>query len=353
MSCLSPHNFDRDTIIRESKACIFDAIGFAPDISFNDLAFFYAQNHEYMLPQAQKHLEPFNPFHGKSQIKSFVVGLFKSNCPLESENNNRRDSGTISIMAQERDYHLYVMERLNQFKHYLEEQCPNNLFECYTDSIHFNDKYIAIKARLGKIGHNSLLIHPELGSQVFIGYIATDICFDEWPKVIADDFELICDKCGLCQKNCPTNALGNPKILNTSRCISHLTQKKGELTEQEIKWVQGHVFGCDICQYSCPYNRIKQVKNFHPDQNLIINHEYSLLELLYMNKSEFNEGMKITAGGYLGLNHYKRLAAYMVRHTEDTLYWIDQLELLLPLQQSDKVKMVMKKTLELLKARGR
>ncbi len=131
----------------------------------------------------------------------------------------------------------------------------------------------AMLCGLGWIGKNTLLIHPALGSYVFIGVVFTNQEFGESPKILKD----YCGNCSRCLSACPTGALQSHE-LDSKKCISYLTlEKRGEWSEQIP--TAGFVAGCDLCQEACPYN-LKIVKNT-PDSGVagyLVTDEAALLQ---------------------------------------------------------------------------
>lgn len=174
--------------------------------------------------------------------KTLIVCIFPYNIGNISRN--------ISRYALMHDYHLLIGALLEQACQHLEKEFGGS-FVPFIDNSPFPEKSSAAHAGLGVIGSHSLLITPIYGSYVFIGEIVTDISFPAAKKSVRP-----CLQCGECQKACPTSALSH-KGIDCSRCISGLTQKKGDLTEIEKQYIQkgGSVWGCDICQECCPMNK--------------------------------------------------------------------------------------------------
>ena len=159
----------------------------------------------------------------------------------------------ISRYAMVADYHLIAGGYLQRFCEALRQQFPNNRFEPFTDNSPVPEVRSALLAGLGRRGKNGLLLHPDYGSYVFIGEVVTDLALE--PDVPLSPFN--CPNCGRCQRACPQGALQPDGSVELSRCRSHITQKKGELTEWEIRQIRagGLIWGCDICNDVCPCNR--------------------------------------------------------------------------------------------------
>lgn len=164
--------------------------------------------------------------------------------------NKSAFGGNISAYCSVRDYHTVVMMQLKSICEARRRKYPGHSFVPFVDSSPVDEVDMAVKAGLGVKGRNSLLITPHSGSWVFIGEILTTLplpttCFEN-PG---------CLDCGLCRKACPGGAIAEGVC--TEKCASHISQKKGTLTEEETHILSKArtVFGCDICQTVCPMNR--------------------------------------------------------------------------------------------------
>ncbi len=148
------------------------------------------------------------------------------------------------------DYHDGFGEILTAVALELSELYPDEVFLPMTDASPIPEVQAALYAGLGVLGRHSMLLTEKYGSYVFIGEIVTSI--DEDYK--RHDIEY-CIDCGMCQRVCPAGAITD-KGLIADKCISCITQRKGELTAEEIELVKrgGKAWGCDICTEICPYN---------------------------------------------------------------------------------------------------
>lgn len=163
----------------------------------------------------------------------------------------------ISRYAMVTDYHMIAGEYLNRFCKALQEVFPQNQFEPFTDNSPIREVSAAFHAGLGRRGKNGLILHPKYGSYVFIGEVVTDLVLQ--PDRPLNPGE--CIGCGKCQNVCPQGALQSDGSVCLERCRSHITQKKGELTDWEIGQIQdgGLIWGCDICNDVCPMNQEAKV----------------------------------------------------------------------------------------------
>ena len=157
-----------------------------------------------------------------------------------------KDEGerNIFLYAASKDYHLYFKELFARVLPLFRESFPQNTFEGFSDHSPINEVKAAARSGLGVIGKNHLLITKKYSSFVFLGSIICDIPTESSVEEIRE-----CENCGLCEKSCPVG-------LDSSRCLSALSQKKGELTQEEQNRLLscGSVWGCDICQSCCPHS---------------------------------------------------------------------------------------------------
>ena len=159
--------------------------------------------------------------------------------------------GNLSLYARGRDYHQVVTGRLNTVCDFLREKYENGLFLPAADNSPLPERQAAWRCGVGLRGKNGLVILPPYGTYVFLGTILTDQALDLPPSAPSPD----CVGCGKCVAACPGGALGESGV-ELSRCLSELTQKKGDLTGEEAALVKAHplIWGCDTCQRVCPYN---------------------------------------------------------------------------------------------------
>lgn len=162
--------------------------------------------------------------------------------------------GKLSLYARGADYHAVLKARLEPVAAELARRHPGRRFDYYADVSPFPEVYAAALAGLGKLGKNGLLITESAGSFVFLGFLATDAALPETGGEIVP-----CRGCGACQKACPGGALG--ETLDQSRCLSAITQMRGELTAEQAALVKqgGMLWGCDRCQLCCPENQNRTV----------------------------------------------------------------------------------------------
>ncbi len=160
------------------------------------------------------------------------------------------EEGNIALYARPRDYHKINHQYLAKLIGAMKAAYPKEEFLPLVDTSPLVDRWLAYQAGLGFFGKNHCLIHPRYGSYVTIGAILTTLAMP------ADSpLSLSCGDCRLCLSHCPGHAISETR-LTPWRCKSYLTQKKEELTEEEIQILTAtpYIFGCDECQRHCPYN---------------------------------------------------------------------------------------------------
>lgn len=161
------------------------------------------------------------------------------------------DGINLSNYASSLDYHLIISDISYGLEKTLREEFPDAKIKGYGDHSPINERHAALISGLGIAGDNGLIINERYGSYVFIGDILTDI----EPQLIGAAEPLpirTCEKCGMCRSACPTGILCG----EGSECLSSITQRKGELSEEEKRLMRENntLWGCDICQRVCPHN---------------------------------------------------------------------------------------------------
>ena len=157
----------------------------------------------------------------------------------------------IAKYAWGKDYHLVVKERLWRLLKEL-QVLESVEGRCFVDSAPVLEHEWARRAGLGWLGKNTLLIHPKLGSYCFIGVMILTVDFDAYDTPFDASF---CGRCNRCVEACPTGALTSHEV-DARKCISyHTIENKGEYPEDLKVLAENRIFGCDLCQKVCPWNR--------------------------------------------------------------------------------------------------
>ena len=166
----------------------------------------------------------------------------------------RTDTGVVSRYALGRDYHKVLRKRLQQLANRIEEAIGPHGYRVFVDSAPVLEKALAEKAGLGWIGKHSNLLDRKAGSWFFLGEIYTDI-----PLPADRPLKNHCGDCTACIDACPTGAIVAPYRVDARKCISYLTiELRGSIPESLRPLMGNRIYGCDDCQWVCPWNRFAQ-----------------------------------------------------------------------------------------------
>ncbi|HTP12003.1 MAG TPA: tRNA epoxyqueuosine(34) reductase QueG, partial [Bacteroidota bacterium] len=203
---------------------------------------------------------------GARSVVSLAVNYYS---PFQHSTD--REIGKISRYAWGDDYHIVVTSRIQSLVDCIKSIEPDVNARHYVDTGPVMDKAWAVRSGLGWLGKHTNVITKELGSWVFLGEIILDVDL-EYDEPIAD----FCGSCTACIEACPTGAIVEPYVLDSTRCISYLTiEHRGEIPVKLKPDLDNWVFGCDICQDVCPWNRFQQPtpdKEFWPrEENMKLN----------------------------------------------------------------------------------
>ncbi len=208
--------------------------------------------------------------------------------------------GMISRYAQDRDYHKLIRKRLQKLAEFILTLHPHQptQFRAFVDSGPIMERPLAVKAGLGWIGKNTLLIQPKAGSFFFLGTLLTNL---ELP--LDEPFKTNhCGRCTACIEICPTQAIIAPHVLDARRCISYLTiEFRGVIPIEFRKAIGNRIYGCDDCQLICPWNKFAKTATeigFHSKRGFL---KPQLLDLFAWTEAEFldfTEGSPIRRIGY-------------------------------------------------------
>lgn len=208
----------------------------------------------------------------------------------------RRDPsrGLISNYAWGLDYHDLMTPRLEKLAAFVGAEAGREVaYPAYVDTGPVLERAYAAEAGLGFVGKNTCLIHPKMGSWLFLGEVLLDIGLD--PTL--DKASASCGTCRRCLEACPTSALVAPYVLDARRCISYLTiELKGPIPHELRPLMGNWIYGCDVCQVVCPWQRFAK-----PTQERSLHAEEpgraapALLDLIEMNEEAFRQRYKGTA----------------------------------------------------------
>jgi epoxyqueuosine reductase len=209
----------------------------------------------YMANHFEKRCDPTQLVEGARSVISLLYNYY-SDAPQKDP-----EAPVISKYAYGKDYHFVLKEKMNHLFDFIKSLHPEAEGRVFVDSAPVLDRAWAKKAGLGWIGKNSCLISRNAGSFVFIGEIILNLELD-YNQVPEGDF---CGSCNRCVEACPTGAILNNRTLDSERCISYQTiENRGDISPELEGSLSGRVFGCDICQDVCPWNR-KALHHAEPD----------------------------------------------------------------------------------------
>jgi len=267
---------------RASQEAGFDLCGIAPAADPEELRHFpqwiaagYAGDMKYMEARTEQGaLKRSSLAQTVPWARSVVVCALNYNTdqPYSTQINDK-SRGWISRYAWGgEDYHQAVMRRLRRVESALhkvvQESGSEVVTRCYVDTGPVVERVYAKYAGIGWIGKNTCILNQKKGSWLFLGVILTSL--ELQPDLPAPDR---CGTCTRCIDACPTDALVAPYQLDSTKCISYLTiEKRGSIAEELRAQMGRHIFGCDICQDVCPWNRkttITQAAEFEPRLELI------------------------------------------------------------------------------------
>ncbi|MEW4569067.1 tRNA epoxyqueuosine(34) reductase QueG [Tautonia sp. JC769] len=240
---------------RLARALGFDLVGIAPAVSppgfgsFLDwLAGGNAAGMTYMHTHAEARRHPESALEGVRSV--VMVGL--SYKPGTPDPPSTLRTGKVARYARGRDYHKVLWKRLGRLKGHVEAAWPESRSRAVADTAPLLERDYARLAGLGWIAKNTMLIHRQIGSYTVLGALLTDL--DLEPDAPHESTH--CGTCTRCLDACPTDAFSAPGRLDARKCISYWTiEHRGPLPDEAEGRLHDWLFGCDICQEVCPWNR--------------------------------------------------------------------------------------------------
>jgi epoxyqueuosine reductase len=269
-----------DFIRRTALELGFDLAGIAPVHDFGELAYFpdwIEESRHGEMRYLESRTDEGDLKRSSIQIaapwaRSVIVCALNYNTqqPYSTEFTDKT-KGWISRYAWgQRDYHDIILQKLRQLEERIRGEMPGEeiRFWSYVDTGPVIERVLAKYAGIGWQAKNTCIINQQLGSWLFLGVILTSL--ELTPDLPPPDR---CGSCTRCLDACPTNAFIDAYKLDASKCISYLTiEKRGSMPEDLRDHMGRHVFGCDICQDVCPWNReapTTQTSDFQPREKLV------------------------------------------------------------------------------------
>lgn len=299
-----------EQIRRQARAQGFDLVGIVPAAALNDerellkewLARGYHGEMSWMARDPELRTDPRKFF---PEARSVVVVALNYYSP-ESHSVDP-DSGKISRYAWGDDYHDVVSSKLRGLLSWIKEQVPAAVGKVCVDIQPLLDKAWAARAGLGWIGKHSNLITKDLGSWVFIGELLLNLELDYDHQQIDDH----CGTCTLCIDACPTNAIAEPYVVDSTKCISYATieLRTPEIPSPVAEHLEGWLYGCDICQDVCPWNHFAEPtteQRFEPRPGNINASLSAILDLTPADYAERFRGSAMKRAKLAGLQRNAR-----------------------------------------------
>lgn len=202
----------------------------------------------YMANHFDKRLDPTKLVDGAKTVVSLIYTYYPQE-PLPT------DTLKVAKYAYGEDYHFVIKDKLKDLLKSLQAAIGDFGGRVFVDSAPVMERQWAQKSGLGWLGKNSLLLNPKMGSFFFLAELIIDLEVMPDPPMVKD----YCGTCTRCIDACPTDAIVQPGVVDGSRCISYLTIELKEAIPNEFKGkTEDWVFGCDICQDVCPWNRFSK-----------------------------------------------------------------------------------------------
>ncbi len=249
-------------------------------------------NMKYMANNFEMRLDPGKIEEGAKSVISVLINYY----PAEKQADPT--APVISKYAYSLDYHFIIKEKLTILLKYIQSEISPCQGRGFVDSAPILERSLAKAAGLGWIGKHSLLINKYFGSYVFIGELIIDLELDY-------DIPFTSDHCGTCTRcidACPTQAIVADRVVDARKCIAyHTIENKEEVPESIRSKLENQIFGCDICQDVCPWNKvIKPIHNqdFMPIKGLLEMQKSDWLELTPDTYREMFSKSALERAGY-------------------------------------------------------
>ena len=291
-------------IIAEAENLGFDACGIARATLLEEESAHVEQWLEsdcegemgYLTRNKEKRYDPRLLVEGTKSIVTLLYNYYPK------QNIGGSDQFKIAKYAYGTDYHEVLKRKMHQLLERIQTQTGKlEGVRVFVDSAPVLDRAWAVRCGLGFIGKNTTLIHPKKGSFFFIGHLFLPIELEETGRSMANR----CGRCTKCLDACPTGALEAPFRIDARKCISYLTiEYKGSFAGIDPKTFNGWMYGCDICQDVCPYNRFalpNREPEFQPSERLIAMHDEDWESLSKENFDALFKHSAIQRAGYEGL----------------------------------------------------
>ena len=298
----------------------FDACGIAPASGHSELRFLrdwldrgYAGSMAYLERSADRRADVRNVLPSARTVIATAT-VYNTDRPYSTECADP-NAAHIARYAWGDDYHGVLTSRLDALVAWMRTHSSEPFdARVYVDTGPVQERVYARHAGLGWIGKNTCVIHPQLGSWIFLGEILCSLPLE----VDAPSLDQ-CGTCTLCIEACPTDAIVEPGVLDSNRCISYLTiEHRGDIPDVLAGSIGSHVYGCDICQEVCPWNALVPVSNDPAWQPRAVWDHVDLLTLANCGDDELADGLRGSPMKRTKAQGLRRNVAIALRNAETT-----------------------------------
>ena len=254
----------------------------------------YQGSMNYLEKNLDKRLDPRKLVPGAQSVISLSYNYFPK------EKIDKKNNFILSKYAYGKDYHKVIRKKLKILFNYIKEKIGDIDGRVFVDSAPVHERAWAKLSGIGWIGKNSLLINERKGSYFFLAEIICDLEL-EYDTITNDR----CGKCTKCIDACPTDAITSAQVIDANKCISYLTiENKKEIPNELKSNLNDAIFGCDICQDVCPWNKFSRPHkedSFKPKKELSSLRKRDWIELTEDTFNKIFEGSAVKRAKYEGI----------------------------------------------------
>ncbi|AFN73650.1 iron-sulfur cluster binding protein [Melioribacter roseus P3M-2] len=300
-----------EIVIEKAREIGFDLIGFAPYQTLQEeterlnrwLDRKYHAGMKYMEKNIDKRCDVKNILPEAKSIISLGLNYY-----INEKHSNLPGHGKISRYAWGKDYHLIVWDKLELLEEELKKLDEGFVAKSYVDTGPVMDKVWAIKSGIGWMGKHSNIINRNMGSWFFIATLINNREFE-----YSEPAYELCGACRACIDACPTSAIVEDFVVDSNKCISYLTiENKGEIPGEFKGKFDNWLFGCDVCQDVCPWNKKFSMPANEEAFKPAASKEYLLEDIMNMTEEEFKEKFNVSPIKRSKLKGLKRNAQFLI-----------------------------------------
>ncbi|MGK9368563.1 tRNA epoxyqueuosine(34) reductase QueG [Melioribacter sp. Ez-97] len=300
-----------EIVIEKAREIGFDLVGFAPYQTLHKeteklaqwLDRKYHAGMKYMEKNIEKRTDVKNILPEAKSIISLGLNYY-----IDDKHSNLPHHGKISRYAWGKDYHLIIWDKLELLEEELKKLDEGFVSKSYVDTGPVMDKVWALKSGIGWMGKHSNIINRNMGSWFFIANLINNREFE-----YSEPANELCGTCRACIDACPANAIVEDFVVDSNKCISYLTiENKGEIPEEFKGKFDNWLFGCDVCQDVCPWNKKFSMPANEEAFKPVASKEYLLEDIMNMTEEEFREKFNVSPIKRSKLKGLKRNARFLI-----------------------------------------